>query len=90
MILDKMSVSAVRLSWNTVNTLALDAAHTLASAPARLAGVRVFEVEEHKWKHVRGKGDSSFVIVLVDLTPVVDGTGSARLLDMVAAGRTRY
>ncbi|OZC31606.1 ISL3 family transposase [Gordonia polyisoprenivorans] len=92
MIFDKMSVSAVAasvgLSWNTVNTLALDAAHTLASVPARLAGVRVLGVDEHKWKHVRGKGDSSFVTVLVDLTPVVDGTGAARLLDMVV-GRSK-
>ena len=37
----------------------------------------------HKWKHVRGDGASSLVTVLVDLTPVVDGTGPSRLLDMV-------
>src|SRR5690606_6698011 len=77
MIVDKMSVKAVAaaigMSWNTVNTLALDAARSLASAPARLDGVRVLGVDEHKWKHVRGKGDSSFVTVLVDLTPIVDG-----------------
>ena len=92
MIVDKMSVKAVAaaigMSWNTVNTLALDAARSLASAPARLDGVRVLGVDEHKWKHVRGKGDSSFVTVLVDLTPIVDGTGPARLLDMVA-GRSK-
>ena len=92
MIVDKMSVTAVAaaigMSWNTVNTLALDAARSLASAPARLDGVRVLGVDEHKWKHVRGKGDSSFVTVLVDLTPIVDGTGPARLLDMVA-GRSK-
>ena len=49
MICDKMSVTAaaaaVGLSWNTVNTLALDAARTLASAPARLDGVRVLGVD---------------------------------------------
>ena len=92
MISDKMSVkaaaAAVGLSWNTVNTLALAAVKKLAAAPARLAGVRVLGVDEHKWKHVRGKGDSSFVTVLVDLTPIVDGTGPARLLDMVA-GRSK-
>ncbi|AFA76051.1 putative transposase (plasmid) [Gordonia polyisoprenivorans VH2] len=92
MISDKMSVKAVAaavgLSWNTVNTLALAAVKRLAAAPARLAGVRVLGVDEHKWKHVRGKGDSSFVTVLVDLTPIVDGTGPARLLDMVA-GRSK-
>ncbi|OLT45899.1 ISL3 family transposase, partial [Gordonia sp. CNJ-863] len=92
MILDKMSVSAVAasvgLGWNTVNALALQAARTVASAPGRLDGVRVLGVDEHKWKHVRGNGDSSFVTVLVDLTPIVDGTGSARLLDMVG-GRSK-
>ncbi|MAU81273.1 MAG: ISL3 family transposase [Gordonia sp.] len=92
MILDKMSVTAVAasvgLGWNTVNTLALDAARKLAAAPDRLAGVRVLGVDEHKWKHVRGEGDSSFVTVLVDLTPIVDGTGPARLLDVVA-GRSK-
>ncbi|WP_267617362.1 ISL3 family transposase [Gordonia bronchialis] len=88
MICDKMSVTAaaaaVGLSWNTVNILACEAARSLAAAPDRLAGVRVLGVDEHKWKHVRGQGDSSFVTVLVDLTPLVDGTGPARLLDMVA------
>ena len=82
MICDKMSVTAaaaaVGLSWNTVNTLACEAAKTLAAAPARLAGVRILGVDEHKWKHVRGQGDPSFVTVLVDLTPIVDGTGPAR------------
>ncbi len=36
------------------------------------------------FKHVRSDGSSSFVTVLVDLTPVVDGTGPARLLDMIS------
>ena len=34
-------------------------------------------------KHVCGDGSSAFVTVLVDLTPAVDGTGPARLLDMI-------
>lgn len=92
LVCEKMSVKAVAatlgLSWNTVNTLALSAARTLAGAPEHLQGVRVLGVDEHKWKHVRGQGDPSFVTVLVDLTPVVDGTGPARLLDMVA-GRSK-
>lgn len=85
--LDRMSVSAVSkalgLSWNTVNTLALDAIRTIVYDDGHLDGVRVLGVDEHKWKHVRGHGDPSFVTVIVDLTPVVDGTGPARLLDMV-------
>lgn len=51
--------------------------------PGHFDGVRVLGVDEHKWKHVRGDGSSSFVTVLVDLTPVADGTGPSRLLDMV-------
>lgn len=92
MIVDKMSVTAVAaavgLGWDTVNTIALSAARNLAAAPERLDRVRILGVDEHKWKHVRGQGDPSFVTVLVDLTPVVDGTGPARLLDMVA-GRSK-
>jgi transposase len=87
--LDRMSVAAVAktlgLSWNTVNTLALNAIRTIVyDRPGHLDGVRVIGVDEHKWKHVRGHGDPSFVTVIVDLTPVVEGTGPARLLDMVA------
>ena len=92
MVIDKMSVTsvaaAVGLSWNTVNTLAADAARAIVAAPGHLAGVRVLGVDEHTWKHVRGRGDSGFVTVLVDLTPVIDGTGPARLIDMVP-GRSK-
>ncbi|MBW3085986.1 ISL3 family transposase ISPfr3 [Austwickia sp. TVS 96-490-7B] len=43
-------------------------------------------VDEHVWRHTR-KGDK-YVTVIIDLTPVWDGTGSARLLDMVE-GRSK-
>jgi hypothetical protein len=50
------------LSWDTVNTIAIDATQTIvATDTTRLDGVRV-----------------------IDLTPVLDGTGRARLLDLVA------
>ncbi|MGP9611614.1 ISL3 family transposase, partial [Corynebacterium sp. AOP36-E1-14] len=40
-------------------------------------------VDEHVWKHTRRPGEpSSMVTVLVDLTPLVDGCGPARLIDM--------
>ncbi|PBI91059.1 Transposase [Rhodococcus erythropolis] len=86
---DKMPVSAVAkalgLVWDVVNSLALSTVHNLVHAqPGHLDKVRVLGVDEHKWKHVRGQGDPSFVTVIVDLTPVIDGTGPARLLDMVA------
>lgn len=90
--LDKMSVSAIAralgLGWDTINALAMNMARALVHAhPAHLAGVRILGVDEHKWKHVRGQGDPSFVTVIVDLTPVIDGTGPARLLDMVPGRR---
>ena len=86
---EKMSVSAVAkalgVGWDVVNSLALSTVRELAyNQPGHLDGVRILGVDEHKWKHVRGQGDPSFVTVIVDLTPVIDGTGPARLLDMVA------
>lgn len=85
---DKMSVSAVAaalgVSWNVVNSLALSTMKSLVHArTGHLDRVRILGVDEHKWKHVRGQGDPSFVTVIVDLTPVVDGIGPARLLDMI-------
>ena len=88
MATDAMSVAAcaraLGLGWKTVCRLATDACRHLAYGDThRLDHVRVLGVDEHKWKHVRGDGSSSFVTVIVDLTPQVDGTGPARLLDMV-------
>ncbi|UQE75729.1 ISL3 family transposase [Gordonia sp. PP30] len=85
--IDKMSVKAVAtalgLAWKTVNAIAVSAARALVYDGGHLDGVRHLGVDEHKWKHVRGQGDPSFVTVLIDLTPVVEGTGPARLLDMI-------
>jgi hypothetical protein len=47
----------------------------------RFDGVRVIGVDEHCWRHTR-RGDK-YVTVIIDLTPIRDGTGPARLLDMV-------
>lgn len=87
--IDKMSVSAVAkalgLGWNTVNAVAAELTRELVfNSHGHLDGVRYLGVDEHKWKHCRGQGEADFVTVLVDLTPVIDGTGPARLLDMVA------
>ena len=57
----------------------------LISDPARFDGVKVLGVDAHVWRH--GRGDK-YVTVIIDLTPVRDGTGPARLLDMVA-GRSK-
>lgn len=87
--IDKMSISATAealgLGWDLVNDLALDACrHLVYDDPGHLAGVRVLGVDEHVWKHTHRAGEpDSFVTVLVDITPVIDGAGPARLLDMV-------
>src|SRR5699024_3754052 len=86
--IDKMSISAVAkalgVSWDLTNDLALSAVRDLVyDQPQHLADVRYLGVDEHKWKHCSGQGAASFVTVIVDLTPVIDGTGPARLLDMV-------
>src|SRR5699024_8331276 len=78
--IDRMSVSATAkalgVGWELVNQVALEACQ-------QLVYVRILGVDEHVWKHTRRPGQpSSFVTVLVDLTPLVDGTGSARLLDI--------
>ncbi len=53
-----MSVAAVaralRLSWNTVNALAVSLAREiLLDRPVHLDGVRYLKVDKHKWKHRR-------------------------------------
>ncbi|MGH3628120.1 MAG: ISL3 family transposase [Sciscionella sp.] len=90
---DRMTIAAVArelgLSWDTVNTIAMDATQAIVAADSeRLDGVRVIGVDEHRWSHTRGHGDS-FVTVIIDLTPVFDGAGRARLLDMVP-GRSAH
>ena len=87
--IDKATVSAVARelgrSWDTVNSIAVAATRELliTAGPARLDGVRVIGVDEHKWSHVLGADADGFVTVITDLTPVVAGQGPARLLDMV-------
>jgi transposase len=46
----------------------------------------VIGVDEHVWRHTK-KGDK-FVTVIIDLAPIRDGSGPARLLDMVE-GRSK-
>jgi len=48
--------------------------------------VKVVGVDEHVWRHTR-RGDK-YVTVIIDLTPIRDGTGPSRLLDMVE-GRSK-
>jgi transposase len=46
--------------------------------------VRVIGVDEHRWAHTRHAAGDGYVTVIVDLTAVVDGSGRARLLGLVA------
>ena len=78
---------ALEVSWNTANAAVLAEGHrVLIADPARFDGVRVIGVDEHVWRHTR-RGDK-YVTVIIDLTPVRDGTGPSRLLDMVP-GRSK-
>jgi transposase len=85
---DRMSVSATAkalgVGWELVNQIAGDACRQLVyDNPSHLDGVRILGVDEHVWKHIRKPGDpSNLVTILVDLTPLVDGHGPARLLDI--------
>src|SRR3954454_1319202 len=87
--IDKATISAVARelgrSWDTVNAIAVEATRELllSTGPARLEGVRVIGVDEHRWAHTRTADADGFVTVITDLTPVVEGTGPARLLDLV-------
>lgn len=92
LMIDRTSVAAIArelgLFWDTVNAIAIAIAieattGLLAADPARLKSVRVIGVDEHRWAHTRQAGDG-YVTVIVDLTPVFDGTGLARVLDLVA------
>ena len=70
------------VAWNTANDAVLaEGKRLLINDPARFDNVLVIGVDEHVWRHTR-RGDK-YVTVIIDLTPVRDGTGPARLLDMV-------
>lgn len=52
-------------------------------SPDHLDRVRILWGDEHEWKHTRRPGQPpSLVTAQVDLTPLVDGRGSARLRDV--------
>ncbi len=75
------------VAWNTANDAVLaEGRRVLINDPRRFEGVKVVGVDEHCWRHTRA--GEKFVSVIIDLTPVRDGTGPARLLDMVP-GRSK-
>jgi transposase len=78
---------ALAVSWNTANDAVLaEGKRVLIDDPHRFDAVKVIGVDEHVWRHTR-RGDK-YVTVIIDLTPVRDRTGPARLLDMVE-GRSK-
>src|SRR3954466_7992175 len=75
------------VAWDTANDAVLaEGKRVLIDDPTRFDGVHVVGVDEHVWRHTR-KGDK-YVTVIIDLTGIRDGTGPARLLDMVE-GRSK-
>ena len=75
------------VAWNTANDAVLaEGKRVLIDDEHRFEGVRVLGVDEHVWRHTR-RGDK-YVTVIIDLTPIRDGSGPARLLDMVE-GRSK-
>lgn len=86
--IDRTTISAIAaelgVSWHTVSSIAMRAVAELiaAAGPDRLDGVWVIGVDEHRWAP-RRRGTAGFVTLIIDLTPVCDGTGPARLLDLV-------
>ena len=90
-VLDHLTVSRIAaglgVSWSAANAAVFaEGRRVLIDAPGRFDGARVIGVDEHVWRHTR-KGDK-YVTVVIDLTPVRDKTGPARLLDMVE-GRSK-
>ncbi|WP_024287215.1 ISL3 family transposase [Cellulomonas sp. KRMCY2] len=75
------------VSWDAANTAVLaEGRRVLIDDPGRFEGVRAVGVDEHVWRHTR-RGDK-YVTVIIDLTAIREGTGPARLLDMVE-GRSK-
>ena len=91
LVVDHLSMSRVAaglgVAWHTANDAVLSEGHRrLIDDPTRFEGVSVIGVDEHVWRHTR-HGDK-YVTVIIDLTPVASGTGTARLLDMIP-GRSK-
>lgn len=75
------------VAWNTANDAVLaEGKRALIDDPARFEGVTVIGVDEHCWRHTR-RGDK-YVTVIIDLTPIRERSGPARLLDMLE-GRSK-
>jgi transposase len=78
---------ALAVAWDTANDAVLaEGKRVLIDNPGRFDGVTTIGVDEHAWRHTR-RGDR-YVTVIIDLTPIRNGTGPSRLLDMVEGRST--
>jgi len=88
LMIDRTTIAAIAaelgVSWHTVSSIAMQATAGLiaAAGPDRLTGVQVIGVDEHRWAP-RRLGAAGLVTLIIDLTPVRDHRGPARLLDLV-------
>jgi transposase len=85
-VVQHLSVARVaeglEVAWNTANDAVLaEGKRVLIDDETRFDGVTAIGVDEHVWRHTR-RGDK-YVTVIIDLTGIREGTGPARLLDMV-------
>jgi transposase len=90
-VLDHTSIASVArllgVSWDTANdAVASLGQQLLISDEHRFEGVTTIGVDEHCWRHTR-KGDK-YVTVIIDLSPLREHRGPARLLDMIE-GRSK-
>jgi transposase len=86
-VVDHLTVSRVAaglgVSWHTANSAVMtEGKRRLSDDPHRFDGVSAIGVDEHVWRHTR-RGDR-FVTVIIDLNPILEKTGPARLLDMAS------
>ena len=91
LIADNMSINRIAahlaVAWHTANEAILAYGEELLLADStRFEGVRVIGVDEHVWRH---RGGDRYATVIVEVTPVRDHTGPARLLDVVQ-GRSKH
>jgi hypothetical protein len=75
------------VAWDTANDAVLaEGKRALIDDPARFDGVTAIGVDEHVWRHTRARRQVRHRDHRPD--PIRDGTGPARLLDMVE-GRSK-
>lgn len=89
-VIDRLSIARTAailgVAWNTCSDAILAFAEDLFADPTRFEGITTIGVDEHVWRHTRFA--DKYVTVIIDLTPIRDGTGCSRLLAMVP-GRSK-